>query len=166
MRTTTLALASAALLGLGLAATPATATPAETRTEKGIVLECTGRAAGLSASVTLYENSVYTHSVQVVLDDDPKRAGSREPKDIWSAGEVRTSVRVAGKRATVTGTATRTGAQEHVHEEVDDAGAHIVSDGFHRRLDDDLVLGYGGVRMRLTCAPAFYYRLDVTRTPL
>ena len=70
MRATTLALASAALLGLGLTATPATAAPAETRTEKGIVLECTGRAAGLSASVNLYENSAYTHSV-------PGRPGRR-----------------------------------------------------------------------------------------
>ena len=166
MRTTTLALATAALVGLGLTASPATAAPAETRTEKGIVLECTGEAAGLSAYVNLYENDVYTNYLQVVLDDDPKRAASREPLDIWSAGEIRTSVRIAGKRATVSGTATKAGGRKHVHEETDDAGAHIVSDGFHRRLANDLSLRYAGTTVRLTCAPAFFYKLDVTRTPL
>ena len=53
-----------------------------------------------------------------------------------------------------------------VHEAMDDAGQHIVVDGFHRRLVNDLVLRYDGTRVPLTCAPAFAYRLTVTKTDL
>jgi hypothetical protein len=51
-----------------------------------------------------------------------------------------------------------------VHEEYDDAGQHIVADGFHRRLAHDLVLRYDGITVPLDCAPAFYYSLNVTKT--
>ena len=166
MRTTTLALASAALVGLGLTASPATAGPAQTRTEKGIVLECTGQAGGLSAYVNLYENDVYSNYVQVVLNDNPRRAASREPRDLWSDGVVSTSVRIAGQWATITGDAHKTGGRTPVHEELDDAGHHIVSDGWHRRLATDVTLRYAGTTVPLTCAPAFFYKLEVTKTPI
>jgi len=163
---TTLALASAVLVGLGLASTPATAAPAETHTERGIVLECTGEVDGLSAYVNLYENDVYSNYVQVILDDDPERSASREPNDIWSEGEFSTSVRIDGRKARIRGDAHPVGRRKKVHEELDDAGYHVVSDGWHRRLANDVRLRYAGTTVPLTCAPAFRYRLQVTKTPL
>ncbi|MFA6575441.1 MAG: hypothetical protein WCS84_08460 [Nocardioides sp.] len=175
MRTTAYAAlaATTALIGLGTAtAAGATEAPAETAAraaaevvkEKGIVLECTGKAHGLAAYVNLYENDVYANYVQVILNDDPALAKSREPADILDAGEIRTGVRIAGKQARVVGTAVRYGAKKHVHEEYDDAGQHIVADGFHRRLGYELALRYDGTTVPLRCAPAFYYSLNVTKT--
>ena len=162
------ALAGSVVLGgpaQGQAQAHPTTAAVETHTEKGIVLECTGEARGLSAYVNLYENDVFTNYVQVVLDDDPKRAASREPKDVWSDGQVSTWVTINGKRATITGTAGKVGKRTRVHEELDDAGNHIVSDGWHRRLKHDLTLRYAGRSVDLTCDPAFSYRLEVTKTP-
>jgi hypothetical protein len=174
MRTTLKAIGTAAATLAGLAGTavlsgPALAHPtdaAETHTERGIVLECTGEAAGISAYVNLYENDVFTNYVQVVLDDNPKLAASREPKDVWSDGRVRSWVTIDGKRARITGTAVKVGKRRHVHEELEDAGHSIVSDGWHRRLKNDLTLTYAGTSVDLTCDPAFYYRLEVTKTPI
>ncbi len=175
MRTTAPALAGAAVVGL--AATAALALPASSASvppaeharsagvvERGVVLECTGSAGGVDAYVNVYENSQYSHYLHVVLNDDPQQAASREPADLWRAGRVRGAIRVAGKRAVVHGTAVRVGRPKRVHEEIDDAGQRIVSDGVHRRLRTHLVLSYDGVRVPLTCDPAFAYRLRVTRT--
>ncbi len=173
MRTTLKAIGTAAATLAGLASTvvlsgAALAHPtsaAETHTEKGIVLECTGEAGGLSAYVNLYENDVFANYVQVILNDNPNQASSREPKDIWSEGVVRSSVTIKGKQAKIVGSASKIGKRSPVHEELDDAGNHIVSDGWHRRLENDLVLTYAGKTVGLTCDPAFFYRLEVTKTP-
>jgi hypothetical protein len=166
MRSITFATAVLALTGLGAA--PAIAHPTtaagDTVRERGVVLECTGTAHGLAAYVNLYENDRYGNYLQVILDDDPELAASREPKDILSDGEVRTAIRIDGHKASVTGTVHRVGKRKHVHEEIDDAGQHIVSDGFHRRLATDLVLTYRGTTVPLDCAPAFAYNLRTTKT--
>jgi hypothetical protein len=165
-----LALAATALTGLG-ALSPASgatmrATEPASTTERGVVMECTGSRHGLDAYVSLYENDVHGNTAQVILDDDPAKASSRQPRDVLAAGEVRTSVMTAGRRARIRGTAHRVGRRLPVHEVTDDAGQHIVVDGFHRRLATDLVLRYAGTRVPLTCASAFFYRLDVTRTDI
>ncbi len=168
MRSITLAASVLALTGLGAAPALAMQTTPEggdTVREHGVVLECTGEADGLSAYVNLYENSKYTNYLQVVLNDDPELAASREPKDLLANGEVRTAIRIDGHKARVTGTVERVGKRKAVHEEYDDAGNHIVADGYHRRLASDLVLKYDGSTVRLRCAPAFYYDLQVTTTP-
>jgi hypothetical protein len=169
----TLATAVIATALVGPSASSATALmPASERSaptpvvEKGVVLECTGEAEGLSAYVNLYENDTYSNYLQVVLDDDPERAASREPLDILRAGKVRAGIRVAGKRARIVGTATRVGLRTRVHEEIDDAGQHVVMHGYHRRLAHRLVLRYDGARVPLRCAPSFFYRLEVTKTPI
>ena len=144
----TTAVAATALTGLGLLspAAGATARTAEpvTTTERGVVLECTGSRHGLDAYVSLYENNLHGNVVQVILDGDPARAASREPRDILRAGEVRTGVRIGEHRVRIPGTAHRVPFSKRtpVHEAMDDAGQHIVVDGFHRRLVNDLVLGY------------------------
>lgn len=171
MRTTQLRTSALAALAtstlLGLAAGPATAATTTTETERGIVLECTGAAHGLSAYVNLYENDRYGNYVQVVLDDDPQKAASREPeRDFFADGEIHTRIRVDGLRARIDGTAHRVKKRTVVHDEFDDAGMHVVVDGFHRRLVNDLVLRYDGTRVPLTCAPAFAYNLTVSKTPI
>jgi hypothetical protein len=166
MRSSILAAGVLALSGLG--AVPAAALPpsplADITRERGIVLECRGEAHGLSAYVDIYENSAHSHYFQVVLDDDPELAASRQPQDLFRKGKIRGAIRIDGHRALVTGEAHRAGKRKHVHEEIDDAGQHIVSDGTHRRLSNDLVLTYRGIRVPLDCAPAFAYDLRVTRT--
>ncbi len=174
MRTTAPALAGLAVIGMAaagvLTAAPSSAAPAlersarTTTVERGVVLECTGSAHGTDAYVNVYENDRYANYLQVVLNDDPDLAASREPADLWRAGKVRGAIRVGGERAVVRGTAIRVGRPTRVHEELDDAGQHIVSDGVHRRLRTDLVLRYDGVRIPLTCDTAFAYRLTVTKT--
>jgi hypothetical protein len=174
MRTTTattmagLALAATTAL-IGLAATTATASQAQEPTgstvkETGIVLECTGSAHGLDAYVNVYENDHYDNYFQVILNDDADLSKSREPADIWKSGRIRSSVRIDGHLAIVTGTASKVGAPTKVHEEYDDAGFHIVADGIHKRLRNHLVLRYDGTSVPLTCDPAFFYKLDVTKT--
>jgi hypothetical protein len=170
MRTTTFATAVAGLASAACLTTPAEAAgrasgESTTEHQRGVVLECTGSNRAHSAYVDLYENDKHGNYMQVVLDGNPRLAASRQPADIWDAGEVRASVTIKHERATVVGTAPKVGRRHHVHEEHDDAGNHIVSDGFHRRLDDDLVLKYDGRRMALSCSPAFFYSLDVTTTP-
>jgi hypothetical protein len=136
-----------------------------TEHQRGVVLECTGSNRAHSAYVDLYENDKHGNYLQVVLDGNPKLAASRQPADIWRAGEVSTGIKIRHQRARIVGTAPKVGRRHHVHAENDDAGNLIVSDGFHRRLRDDLVLRYDGHRIELTCAPAFFYSLDVTTTP-
>jgi hypothetical protein len=168
MRSITLAASVLALTGLS--AVPAlaqqtTTADAETERQRGVVLECTGAADGLAAYVNLYENDKHGNYVQVILNDDPKLAKSREPNDVLDHGDVRAVLRIQGHRARVTGTAERVGKRKPVHEEYDDAGNHIVTDGYHRRLASDLVLTYRGASVPLSCAPAFFYSLQVTTTP-
>ncbi|WP_134739297.1 hypothetical protein [Nocardioides sp. 503] len=163
--TTLLALTASSASAL-TPATDASPRASEAVVEKGVVLECTGEADGLSAYVNLYENDTYSNYLQVVLDDDPKRAASREPKDILKGRKVRAAITVDGKRARIVGTATRVGPRTRVHEELDDAGQHVVMHGYHRRLAHRLVLRYDGATVPLRCDPAFFYRLRVTKTPV
>jgi hypothetical protein len=162
------ALAATALTGLGFLSPAAAVTAPVTSHERGVVLECTGNRHGLDAYVSLYENDVHGNVVQVVLDDDPELAGHRAPADILSAGEVRTGVRIGDHWARIRGTARKVPVAQRtpVHEEMDDAGEHLVVDGFHRALVDHVVLRYAGTRVPLTCEPAFAYRLTVTRTDI
>lgn len=167
MRTTAFTMSLAALTVSAIASAPADAASRTSTTEhqRGVVLECTGANAAHSAYVDLYENNLHGNYVQVVLDGDPKLATSRQPADIWDAGDVRTHVTIRDQRVRIFGTAPKVGGRTAVHETHDDAGNHIVTDGFHRRLADDLVLSYDGHRMALDCRPSFYYRLNVTTTP-
>lgn len=172
-RTTRLSVAAVAALAATAATAIGTATPAtalsapatETHRERGVVLECRGtdlRTGDHEAYVALYENDVFGNYVQVVLDDDPAQAASREPADIVRRGDVRVGVQIRGKRARVVGNLGRLPGTTRVHEEHDDGGRAIVIDGTHRRLVHDLGLLYRGRSYQLTCDPAFAYDLQVT----
>lgn len=167
-----LAAATFATAALMLGQTPASALVADgatkTHREHGIVLECRGGLDGTAVYVSLYENSRYGNWFQVVLGDPD--AGNGKSKDvqreILEDGKVRASLTIDGAKATVRGTASKVGKKKPVHEEIDDAGYHVVSDGTHRRLSNDLAFEYDGMATRLQCDPAFAYDLKVTKTPI
>lgn len=171
MRTTTRAgLTTATLIGIvaGPAltlSTTATAAP-ETTKERGIVLECSGTLRGQEVHTTVYENSTFGNVLSISIGD-PDRGGVFNGKDttasLWAGKTVKAGVKVGGKKATVSGLAKRVGAKQAVHEELEDGGQHIVSDGFHRRLKTDLVLTWAKQTVDLTCGSAFYYDLTVTK---
>ena len=186
MRTTTqltlaglAALAAAAPLGLA-AAIPATAdgaTPEPTTTtsattsatttahERGNVIECTGTFRGRAVYASLYENNVHGNVVQVVIGDGDDQVGNsrRTTKDFIVEKQVHAGVRVGGKRAVIDGHASRFGKRLAIHDEIDDAGQHITTDGYHRTLAKDLTLTWRRQSRPLTCDTAFFYDLTVTK---
>jgi hypothetical protein len=165
----TLALAAtAALIGLGGAAHPASATSQPTTShERGVVIECSGTVQGRDVHASLYENDTYANVLQILIgDDDQQLGGSREDRDGFvDHRQVRAALKVGGHRALVTGTARRVGDRIPVSEEYDDAGQHITTTGFHRSLDTDLALRWRGHTAPLDCATAFAYRLEVVKEP-
>ena len=170
-RTLTAAVIAAALMaGADPVSAMTTADPGAptTERERGIVLECTGQANGLEAYASVYENDRYGNVLQVVLGDpDAGNGRSKETRrPFLEDGTVRASITVDGARATIRGTAVKVGKKKQVHEVQDDAGYLITIDGTHRRLATDLVLGYDGTRVPLTCDPAFRYDLQVTKQPI
>jgi hypothetical protein len=160
--------AALALIGLSSPAGAVDDPSSETHRERGYVLECTGhRLTGntdRTAYVSLYENSVYGNYVEIVLDEKPGRSASRQVPDVAVVDEVRVGAKIRGHRARVVGNLGRTDERTHVHEEIDDAGRHIVSDGTHRGVVSDLGLLYKRGNYQLVCDPAFYYNLKVTTT--
>jgi hypothetical protein len=154
--------ATSGLIGLG---TPATAGEPTTTRERGLVIECTGTIKGQAVYTSLYESNVASNTIQILIgDDDHQVGGSRDTDaDFRTGRQVRGTLKVAGGRALVEGTARKTGARTPVHEEHDDAGQHITVDGFHRRLATDLTLTWKDATAPLTCDNAFLYDLRVTK---
>ncbi len=156
-----------ALVG-GIATTaPALAAAPEWKSERGIVIECTGDAHGVQVWTSVYENQRYGNTVQVVIGDpDDGNGNLRETDEKFLVdGAVKASVKVDGKKAVIKGTAVRYGARSRVYEEYGDAGFLIKTRGFHRQLRTDLVATYAGKVVPLTCDPAFYYDLEVKKIP-
>jgi len=154
-------------------ATPAAATAStaekagsgasSTTRERGNLIECTGRYRGADTFVSVYENNRYANVLQVVVGEG--NGASREvDKGFLDGTRVNGSLRLQGHKVTVSGTAERTGGKIKVHDEYDDAGQHIVVNGYHRALDSDLTMSWKGTTIRLTCDNAFYYNLKVTKT--
>ena len=159
----TLALAvTAALIGLPGAAQAAAPTVTH---ERGIVLECTGTIKQRPVYASLYENSAYQNVLQILIGKDGHQiGGGREPKAKFLNGKrVTATMKVGGDRARVAGTAARYGKRIAVHESFDDAGEHIVVDGFHRKLRNDLTFTWRGRTVPLDCDTAFAYDLQVSR---
>jgi hypothetical protein len=155
------------LLTLGTAAAAparvATAAPTVDR-QIGTVLECTGDGA----SLTLYENSMYQNSLQVVLGDpeDDTFGYVEQTAPFVSDGTVDVTVPVAEREVTLSGTVTPTGRPTKVVEPVQDNGEQIVTRGTHTQLQTALTLTDGETTTALTCAPAFAFDLQVRRVTL
>ena len=171
MRTThALAAALTATAALSFSS-PAHAGAAEEGTtttyEHGHVVECTGTFEGRPVFASLYENDEFGNEVFVHIGEDGDEVGATRNPDgaLIEVGEVATGLRLDGRRARLTGTAERVGKKIAVHEEHDDAGYHIVVDGFHKRLDTDLEMTWRGTTVPLDCDTAFFYDLVVEKTP-
>jgi hypothetical protein len=176
MRTTTrAALATTALIGivagpaLSTTATSTASAAPETVRERGVVLDCTGTLRGQQVVAQIYENGTYGNSVTVAVGDLERSgvAGDRlTDRPFWVGKQVKATVKLAGRKATVSGTARSVGAKRAVHDSFDDAGEHIVVDGSHRTVVTDLTLTYRGAKAALTCDDAFRYDLRVTKEPI
>jgi hypothetical protein len=132
--------------------------------QTGIVVEASGSARGITASVTLYENSEHGNSVQVVLGED--LIGYAEPAGLVVDGAVNATVEIDGKQATVTGTLSPSGRPEKLVEPTQDAGEQVVTRGTHTPLVGDLTVTYDGVSVPLHLDTAFAYDLEVRRVAL
>lgn len=148
-------------------ATPAQAAESTTTYETGHVVECLGTWKGQPVFASLYENSEFGNEVVVHVGDDGDEVGTNRTTEdaLLVDGTVDTGLRLDGKRVRITGTAERVGKKIAVHEEHDDAGQHIVIDGFHKRLDTDLTLTWKQRTVPLDCDTAFFYDLVVEKTP-
>lgn len=169
MRTTQLALGALAVATFGTSLAPAAHAQTTTTThERGNVIECTGTIKGKPVYASLYENNVYANVIQVVIGDGDDQVGnSREVADGFIEDkQVYGALRVGGKRAVIEGHAARYGKRIAVHDEFDDAGQHIVVDGFHRKLSKDLTLTWRHRTVPLACGTAFFYDLTTTKTDI
>lgn len=135
--------------------------------ETGHVVECTGAFRGQPVFASLYENSEFGNEVFVHVGEDGDEVGASRTTDeaLIVGDEVATGLKLDGKRLRLAGTAERVGKKIAVHEEHDDAGYHIVVDGFHKRLDSDLAMTWKQKTVPLTCDTAFFYDLVVEKTP-
>jgi hypothetical protein len=169
--TTARGLAAAGLLATtltGVVAIGAPAHAAEWKSERGNVVECQGRKAGTTVRTTVYENHRYGNTVQVVIgspESDVRGTRNTDYKFLVD-GVLRATAQVDGKRAVIKGTATRYGARIAVSESFDDGDMTVQSRGYQRKLRTDLVAKYDGKVIPLTCDTAFYYNLEVKRTPI
>ena len=152
----------------GVVAVGAPAHAAEWKPERGIVLECSGQKSGLEVRATVYENSRYGNTVQVGIGGPESDVGAMRNTDekFLVDGALRATVKVAGQRAVVKGTAERFGSRIPVSESFDDGPYLVKTRGFQRQLRTDLVVKYDGQVVPLTCDPAFFYDLEVKRIPL
>ncbi|MEV7429388.1 hypothetical protein AB0N29_07175 [Nocardioides sp. NPDC092400] len=161
------ATAATAITGLttttAVSATSSPSTDGTTTHERGNVVECGAAYAGQDTFVSVYENNLHPDVFQVVVGEDGLGRGKESTTGFIDAGTVRATMRLDGRKVVVSGTAKRVGKRIAVHEEVDDAGEHVVVDGFHRRLRTDLTLRWKGRTVALDCDEAFFYDLDVTR---
>lgn len=166
MRTTTITGALAVVATTALIGGVATAQEPTTTRERGIVIECHGTLGDREVWTSIYENNTVRNVVQVVVGDDGVGAIRETVKPFKVGRDVRATVRVAGKRAVIDGTARIVGKRTAVHEEHDDAGEYITIDGTHRRIAADLTLTWKKRTVPLTCDEAFAYDLQVAREPV
>ena len=163
MRTTMITGALAVVATTALMGGTATAQEPTTTRERGIVIECTGTLGAREVWTSIYENNTVKNVVQVVVGDDGL-GSSRESAQAFKVGrDVRATLRLSGKRVVIDGTARVVGKKTAVHEEHDDAGQHIIVDGTHRRLANDLTLTWKGTTVPLDCENAFVYDLQVSK---
>lgn len=136
--------------------------------ERGHVLECTGTWRTRPVFASVYENSEFGNEVFVHVGDDGDEVGAtrRTTSPLIEDGQVATGVRLDGHRARLVGSAERVGKRIAVHEELDDAGYHVVVDGFHKRLDAALTMTWRKKTVPLSCDTAFRYDLTVEKTPI
>lgn len=152
------------------AATPSTSQErARLEQQRGIVLEGTADLDGLPVMISLYENSAYGNSLQVVVGD-PEAEGDigyvEQAEPFVTDGVLDATVTVGGDALVLHGTVTRTGRLERLTEPVQDNGEQLVTKGTHQTLTVDATVGYAGKSGQVTPDTAFAYDLEVRRVTL
>lgn len=162
-------LLAAGLVGGGAAFASTAAAASSTTHERGDVLECHGRWKAYRVLVTVYENDVYGNHLQMVLRDGTKilGGGGETDRNLVRGDRVSASMPLEGEhRGRVRGDAVLQPGKEPVHEEFDDAGQHVVIDGWHKQRTTDLTFAYRGTAKPLTCETAFRYDLTTEKTDI
>jgi len=136
--------------------------------QRGVVLEGTGSSGGLDVMVTVYDNSLYGSSVQVVLGDpDDDRIGYAEQGTPYVVdGQLNAGVEIEGRVVTLSGAVVETGRPEKLREPLQDGGEQIITRGTHTQLVTDVHLSVGDTVVPVTFAPAFAYDLEVRKVDL
>ena len=166
---TSLGLTASGLLATVFLGVPAAhAASPEWKSERGIVIECTGDAHGIQVWTSVYENQRYGNTVQVVIGDpDDGNGASKNSDDKFLVdGVVNASVKIDGERALIEGAAQRHGARTKLYEAYEDAGFLIKTRGFHRELATEMSARYAGKTIPLACDTAFSYNLEVKKIPI
>lgn len=135
--------------------------------QAGVVLEGTADA-GQPVLVTVYENSKYGSSIQVVLGDpDEENFGYVEqPGALIAGGVLDVTIDVKGTPVTLRGTVAKTGRPEKIQESYQDAGQQIVDKGTHTQLATDIDVIVRGVTAPVSFAPAFAYDIESRKVTL
>jgi hypothetical protein len=136
--------------------------------QRGIVLEGAGVIGGRDVTVTVYENSLHTNTIQVVVGDpDDGLIGFVEQEQSFVInGVLEASVEIDGQTSDLKGTVEETGRAKKVTEPVQDAGEQIISKGTHTQLLVDVNLSFDGDSAKLAFAPAFAYDLEIRKVAL
>lgn len=142
--------------------------PTTVEHEQGIVLEGSGATDGRTVMATLYENSRYGSSLQVVLGDpEEDRIGFVEQAGAFVVdGRLDVEVVVEGEVVSLTGTVEEAGKPTRITEPAQDAGEQLVIRGTNTQLRADVTVTYDGVEIPMEFAPAFAFDLETRRTTL
>jgi hypothetical protein len=135
--------------------------------QAGVVMEGT-TSVGTPLMVTVYENSKYGNSIQVVLGDpDDENFGYVEQAGAFiEDGVLDVTIDVKGTPVTLRGSVVETGRPENIRESYQDAGQQIVDKGTHTQLGADVVAIVDGDSAPVSFAPAFAYDLESRKVTL
>lgn len=136
--------------------------------QKGIVLEGTGKLGRRPVYVSVYENSLYGNTLQILIGDGANRlVGHRQTTRAFvTDGVLDVRVRIDGYVAVLSGTLAETGHPTLINESMNDAGQRIVTKGTNTPLLADVTLTYRGRTARLAIETAFAYDLTVKKVTL
>jgi hypothetical protein len=136
--------------------------------QRGIVMEGTGVAGDLSATVTVYENSLHGNSIQVIIGDpDDGRIGYVEQAEPFVVdGVLHATVEIDGQTAELSGSVAQTGRPTKVMEPIQDSGEQLITRGTHTQLLANVTITCAGTSIPLEFAPAFAYDLEIRRVTL
>jgi len=141
--------------------------PVSVERQAGVVMEGTADA-GESVMVTVYENSRYGSSIQVVLGDpDDENFGYVEqPGAFIHDGVLDVTIDVKGTPVTLRGSVVETGRPEKIREAYQDGSQQIVDTGTHAQLATDVTVTVRGASAPVSFAPAFAYDLETRKVTL
>ena len=161
---TVIALGAAALTAFPAAASAQPGTGAVQ--EQGYVAECSGAGDGYTATVTLYENSLFGDETSVVITTGDSTLAGATPEGAFltdgTIGDVTVNLfdeQTAAGSATVTGgTYTLSGEPTRVHDVINEGEAIVISVGTRTPVTvEGLTLEYAGTTIALECDVAFAF---------